>query len=67
MIESISEYQPGMDRAQFSLLLSKNALNPGTYQICVLLVGSAGEDQAYVMTTGTILKTPNKITYTLTP
>jgi len=67
MIESISEYKPGMDEAQFSLLLSKNALKPGTYQICVLLVGNTGEDQAYVMTTGTILKTPNKITYTLTP
>ena len=29
--------------------------------------GNGGEDQVFVMTTGTILKTPNKITYHLAP
>jgi hypothetical protein len=67
MIQSFSGYQPGMDATQFSLLLSKNTLKPGTYQVCILLDGNGGEDQVYVMTSGTILKTPNKITYTLTP
>jgi len=67
MIQSYSGYKPGMDPTQFSLLLSKNALKPGTYQVFILLDGNNGEDQAYVMTTGTILKTPNKITYQLAP
>ena len=67
MIQSYSGYKPGMDSAQFNLLLSKNTLKPGTYQVYILLDGNNGADQAYVMTTGTILKTPNKITYQLTP
>jgi hypothetical protein len=67
MIQSYSGYKPGMDSAQFSLLISKNTLKPGTYQICILLDSNNGEDQVYVMTTGTILKTPNKITYQISP
>ncbi|MGD0006323.1 MAG: hypothetical protein ABSE06_19090 [Anaerolineaceae bacterium] len=67
MIRSLSGYQPGMDGAQFSLLLSINTIKPGTYQICILLDSTYGEDQDYVMTNGTILKTPNTITYKLTP
>jgi len=67
MIQSYSGYKPGMDHAQFNLLLSKNTLKPGTYQICILLEGNNGADQAYVMTGGTILKTPNTITYKLSP
>jgi hypothetical protein len=67
MIQSYSGYQPGMDHAQFSWLLSKNTLKPGTYQVCILLESLTGGDLVYVMTGGTILKTPNKITYTLAP
>ena len=67
MIQSYFGYQPGMDQAQFNLLLSKNALKPGTYQVCILLEANNGEDQVYVMTNGTILKTPNTITYNLSP
>ena len=67
MIQSFSGYQPGMDHAQFDLLFSKNTLKPGSYQVCILLDGNGGEDQVYVMTVGTILKTPNTITYKLTP
>ena len=67
MIQSYSGYKPGMDNAQFNLLLSKNTLKPGTYQVCILLESLAGEDQVYVMTGGTILKTPNTITYKLGP
>jgi hypothetical protein len=67
MIQSYSGYKPGMDRTQFSLLLSKNTLKPGTYQICILLQSLTGGDQVYVMTSGTILKTPNTITYKLAP
>jgi hypothetical protein len=67
MIRSMKGYIPGMDQAQFSLLFSKNTLKPGSYQICILLDGNSGEDQAYVMTVGTLLKTPNTLTYKLSP
>ncbi len=66
MIRSMAGYQPGMDKAQFNLLFSKNTLKPGTYQICILLTGDKGE-QAYVMTVGNIVKTPNTITYNPAP
>jgi hypothetical protein len=65
MIQSFSGYKPGMDHAQFTLLLSKNTLKPGTYQVYIMLESLTGEDQVSVMTGGTILKTPNKITYSL--
>ncbi len=67
MIRSYFGYQPGMDIAQFNLLLSKNTLKPGTYQVCILLDGDDENDQVFVMTNGTILKTLNTITYKLTP
>ena len=67
MIQSYSGYKPGMDSAQFNLLLSKNTLKPGTYQVYILLESLTDESQVYVMTGGTILKTPNTITYKLAP
>jgi hypothetical protein len=67
MIQSYSGYKPGMDSTQFSLLLSKNTLKPGTYQVCILLESMTDESQVYVMTSGTILKTPNTIAYKLAP
>jgi hypothetical protein len=67
MIRSMKGFQPGMEQAQFSLLFSKNTLAPGSYQVCILLDGDAGRDQAYVMTVGTLLKTPNTLTYKLSP
>jgi len=67
MIRSYSGFKPGMEDAQFDLLLSKNVVKPGTYQICILLESGNGEDQVYVMTGGTILKTPNTLTYKLLP
>ncbi len=67
MIQSYSGYKPGMNDAQFSLLLSKNTVIPGIYQVYILLQSASGGDQAYVMTGGTILKTPNMLTYKLNP
>jgi len=67
MIESYPGYTKGMDHAEFSLLLSQNALSPGTYRIGILLQNRKGPGQSYVLTNGSIKKTPNTLTYTLTP
>jgi hypothetical protein len=69
MIESYPGYTKGMDHAEFSLLLSQNALSPGTYHIGILLQNKNGPGQSYVLTGGTLKKTPNTLsyTYTLTP
>jgi hypothetical protein len=66
MIESYPGYTKGMQHAEFSLLLSQNALSPGTYHIGILLQDKNGPGQAYVLTGGTIKKTPNTLTYTYT-
>jgi len=66
MIESYPEYTKGMDHAEFSLLLSPYTLSPGTYRIGILLQNKNGAGQAYVMTGGSIKKTPNTLTYTYT-
>jgi len=63
MIESYPNYTKGMDHAEFSLLLSKNALKPGTYKIGILLEDSRGASRAYVLTGSSIRKTPNIISY----
>ncbi len=67
MIESYPGYTKGMSRAEFSLLLSQNALPPGTYRLGILLQNKNGPGQSYVLTGGVIKKTPNTLTYTLTP
>jgi hypothetical protein len=69
MIESYPGYTKNMDHAEFSLLLSQNALSPGTYRIGILLQNKNGPGQSYVLTGGSIKKTPNTLsyTYTLTP
>lgn len=67
MIESYPGYTRRMDHAEFSLLLSQNALSPGIYHIGILLENKNGTGQSYVLTGGTIKKTPNTLTYTLTP
>jgi len=69
MIESYPGYTKGMDHAEFSLLLSQNALSPGTYHIGILLQNKNGPGQSFVLTGGSIKKTPNTLsyTYTLTP
>jgi hypothetical protein len=69
MIESYPGYTKGMDHAEFSLLLAQNALSPGTYHIGILLQNKNGAGQSYVLTGGSIKKTPNTLsyTYTLTP
>jgi len=67
MIESYPGYTKGMDHAEFSLLLSQNALAPGTYHIGILLQNKNGAGQSYVLTGGLLKKTPNTLTYTLTP
>jgi hypothetical protein len=66
MIESYPGYTKGMDHAEFSLLLSQNALSPGTYHIGILLQNKKGPGQSYVLTGGTLKKTPNTLTYTYT-
>jgi hypothetical protein len=66
MIESYPGYTKDMDHAEFSLLLSQNALSPGTYHIGIVLQNKNGPGQAYVLTGGTIKKTPNTLTYTYT-
>ena len=67
MIESYPGYNKRMDHAEFSLLLSQNALSPGTYRIGILLQNKNGPGQSYVLTGGSIKKTPNTLTYTLSP
>jgi hypothetical protein len=63
MIESYKGYTRGMDHAEFSLLLSKNALKPGTYKIGILLEEIGGANQSYVLTGCSIQTTPNTIRY----
>jgi hypothetical protein len=67
MIESYPGYDKQMDDAEFSLLLSQNALSPGTYRIGILLQKKNGPGQSYVLTGGSFKKTPNTLTYTLAP
>jgi hypothetical protein len=67
MIESYAGYTKAMDHAEFSLLLSQNALSPGVYRVGILLQNKNGSGQAYVLTGGTIKKTPNTLSYTFTP
>jgi hypothetical protein len=52
-----------MDHAEFSLLISKNAVKPGTYQIGILLEKMDRSSRSFVNTSSTIQKTPNIIRY----
>jgi hypothetical protein len=63
MIESYKGYVKGMEHAEFSVLLSKNALKPGTYKIGILLEDSGGASRSYVLTGSRIQKTPNIVHY----
>ena len=63
MIESYPKFQPGMETAEFSMLISKDVLSPGIYQIGVLLEDQEGPDRAYTLTTSTIKQTPNTISF----
>lgn len=67
MIESYTGYTPAMDKAEFILLLSNNALPPGTYQISFLLEEKGGTNRALVNTGGKIVKTPNTIRFVAAP
>ena len=67
MIESYKGYTPAMDQAEFILLLSNNALPPGTYQLGFLLEEKGGTRRAYVATGAQIIKTPNTIRYVAAP
>ncbi len=62
MIESYPNYTKGMDHAEFRVLLDKDALPPGTYQVGILLGKQGTNDPAYVQTSSVIKKTPNTIT-----
>lgn len=69
MIQSFSGYKPTMDKAEFILLISNNALPSGTYQIGFLLEqdDGAGTSRAYAATSGKIIKTPNTIRFVAAP
>lgn len=63
MIQSFSGYKTGMDHAEFSWLISKNAIKPGIYQIGILLENLDQSSRSFVATGGVIQKTPNIIRY----
>lgn len=67
MIESYSGFKPGMEQAEFSMLLSDHILKPGSYQIGVLLEDLEGSDRSYVLTKSSIKKTPNTISFISIP
>lgn len=63
MIESYPNYKPGMASAEFSMLLSKSVLKPGTYQVGILVEDAAGQNKSFVLTPAKIQKTPNNLRY----
>lgn len=63
MIESYPGYTPAMDAAEFSMLVSNDGLQPGTYQIGILLEQPGGGKQSFVRTGSVIQKTHNTIEY----
>ncbi len=63
MIESYPGFTPGMEQAEFSMLLSDRVLKPGSYRIGVLLEDQEGLDRSYVLTSSSIKKTPNTISF----
>ena len=67
MIQSYRGYMKGMDQAEFSTLLAKNVLKPGTYQVGLLLEEKKGTHRSYIVTGSTIQKTPNYIHYKQAP
>jgi hypothetical protein len=67
MIESAPNFKKGMEQAEFSLLLAKNALRPGTYQVGLLLEEKDGVQRIYAVTPYTIQKTPNTLRFNSAP
>ncbi len=63
MIESYPAYTKGMEQAEFSFLVSKNVLAPGTYKIGILLEAPGSGSPLYVVTSGKLQTTPNTIKY----
>jgi hypothetical protein len=67
MIESYPGYTQSMDHDEFSMLLADRVLEPGTYQVGILLEQTGGTTRSYVATGSTIIKTPNTIQYKAVP
>lgn len=63
MIQAYAGYTAGMDEAEFSMLLSKDVLIPGVYQIGILLENTEGPERTYVLTGNSIKQTPNTVSY----
>jgi hypothetical protein len=63
MIASYKGFKKGMEGAEFRLLLSEQVLDPGVYQIGILLEGTSGGNQGFITTGSTIKRTPNTINY----
>jgi hypothetical protein len=63
MIKSYANFKPGMEPAEFSMLISKEVLNPGLYRIGVLLDDTQGSGSSYVLTGSSIKQTPNTLSF----
>jgi len=59
MIQSYKGYRKGMESAEFIMLLSEKTLEPGQYQISLLLEHPSSKSRAFVTTGSTIKRTPN--------
>jgi hypothetical protein len=63
MIRSYSAYKPGMDHAEFLFTLARDIIQPGTYQVGVLIEDQENTSRSY-SPTGSLLKTtPNTVTF----
>lgn len=67
MIASAPGFKKGMEQAEFSLLLAKNALPPGVYQVGLLLEARDGVQRIFAVTPDTLQKTPNTLRFNVAP
>ena len=67
MIESFPGYKKGMRNAEFRMLVTKEGLKSGTYQIGILLEEQGEANRFYINTGAIIKKTPNTFQYKPAP
>jgi hypothetical protein len=63
MLKSFDYQRPVDEQAEFRVLIAKQTLPPGNYQIGLLLEEEGGTRQDFLLTGSTIEKTPNKVLY----
>jgi hypothetical protein len=63
MLKSFDYPQAVAEQAEFSVLIAKQTLPPGNYQVGILLEEETGANRVYLLTTSRIEKTPNRVRY----